>query len=71
VHDALIDAAAAASWEADGFLKWWPDGFYTAPTAAQERYRRLAKVVPEVFSQAREASEPEAATDHPGTDLAR
>jgi hypothetical protein len=52
VNDALIDAAAAAAWEADGFLQWWPEGFHTAPAAAQERYRRLAKVVLEMSSQA-------------------
>jgi hypothetical protein len=57
MNDALIDAAAAAAWEADGFLKWWPDGFHSAPDAVQTRYRRLAGIVLDVFAQA--SQEPE------------
>jgi hypothetical protein len=61
MNDALIDSAAAAAWEADGFLKWWPDGFHSAPASSQERYRRLARVVLDVYAQASEESEAEAA----------
>jgi hypothetical protein len=65
MNDALIDAAAAAAWETDGFPKWWPDGFHSAPAASQERYCRLATVVLDVFSRASEESQPDAARGEP------
>jgi hypothetical protein len=52
VNESLIDAAAAAAWEADDFRKWWPDGFHSAPATVQERYRRLARTVIGVVERA-------------------